>query len=310
MGVANAAYKIPATIVSGAVVGGYQGIRRGLDKNYEVTPRSAALSHISVSTAQGQLQAAVLGFMIGGPAGAITNMALDGLSAGPGVFVFIKGGSAEETGDRLASAFNKNIKPGEGVLTGLAKGIGTGVVSSVQAAAVTGYREGKGMASGLVEGTTAVPKEFGKVKGPRGPLLRTAVASTVGVASSVLSGATGAVLPLVSGEQKEAPGIVKRLAVTAASGAAVGVLAGSFGGPIGMAIGGGVGMLLNLAGPAPKKEFAAKVLDSVKQQNQEPGDLGSEIANNNQSMFQSVFVGFASGATNGWNAVVASPEKG
>jgi hypothetical protein len=307
--VANAAYKIPASIVSGAVVGGYQGIRRGLDKDYEVTPRSAALSHITVSTTQGQLQAAVLGFMLGGPAGAITNMALDGLSAGPGVFVFIKGGSAEETGDRLASAFNKNIQGGEGVVSGLAKGIGTGVVSSVQAAAVTGYREGKGMASGLVEGTTALPEEFGKVQKPRGPLIRTAVASGLGVASSVLSGATGAILPLVSGKKNAPPGIVKRLAVTAASGAAVGALAGSFGGPIGMAVGGGVGMLLNLAGPAPKREFAEKVLDSVKQQNQEPGDLGSEIANNNQSMFQSVFVGFASGVTNGWNAVVAPPEK-
>ena len=309
VGVANAAYRIPASIVSGAVVGGYQGVRKGLNKDYEVSPRSAAVSHITVSTVQGQLQAGVVGFLLGGPAGAITNMALDSLSAGPGVYVFIKGGSAEETGSRLSTAINKSVKSGEGVVVGLAKGIGAGVVSSVQAAGVTGFREGKGMASGLIEGTSALPGEFAKLKKPKGPLLRSALASTMGVASSVLSGAAGAVLPLISGRETQSPSLLKRLAVSAATGAATGAAIGAFGGPTGMVIGGGVGLLLSLAGPAPTKNFAKNVLESVQSQDRNDDDLGSEIANNNQSLFQSVFVGFSAGATDGWNALVAPSQS-
>jgi hypothetical protein len=307
VGLANAAYKIPASIVSGAVVGGYHGVRKGLDRDYEVSARKAAISHITVSTIQGQLQAGVVGFLLGGPAGAITNMALDSLSAAPGVFVFIKGGSAEETGSRLSTAINNGVKPGQGAVTGLAKGVGAGVVSSVKAAAVTGFREGKGMASGLIEGTSALPGEFAKLEKPKGPLLRSAMASGIGIASSVLSGAAGAVLPLISGEEKKSPGLLKRLAVSGATGAATGAAIGAFGGPVGMAVGGGVGMLLSLAGPAPRQDFAEKVLDSVRSQDRNDDDLGSEIANNNQSLFQSVFVGFSAGATNGWNAIVAPP---
>jgi hypothetical protein len=247
--------------------------------------------------------------MLGGPAGAITNMALDGLSAGPGVYVFIKGGSAEETGGRLSTAINDAVKPGSGVTVGLAKGIGAGVVSSVKAAAVTGFREGKGAASGLIEGTSALPGEFAKLKKPKGPLLRSAFASVVGVSSAVVSGAAGAVLPLVSGEEKKPPGLLKRMLVSGATGAATGAAIGAVGGPIGMIAGGGVGMLLSLAGPAPTTEFAKNVLDSVESQDRNDDDLGSEIANNNQSLFQSVFVGFSSGVAHGWNAIVAPPEK-
>jgi len=308
MGVAGAAFRIPTNLVSGAMVGGYQGYRKGDDQEYEATAKGSATGQIAINTVQGQVQAAVSGLLVGGPAVMATNMALDAMGAGTGLYFFIKNGSAEEMGKRLSETVNEKVKSGEGGGKGLLKGAVFGGATSVKTAAITGYREGKGSAAGLVEGLQGAWAQLEVTRHPKGSFLRNSLRTAAGVTTGLLAAPTGAVLALLTPEKEEGkvPGLGTRLAVSAASGAVTGAAVGAVAGPVGMLVGAGIGMGLNLIGPASKKDFAKKVARDLRRAKKKSDDLGSDIANKNRDLFRSIAVGIASGASRAWNKAMDS----
>jgi hypothetical protein len=309
-GVASAAFRISTNLVSGTFIGGFHGARKGGNPDYEISPSGTAVGQVALNTVQGQANAAITGFMVGGPPGMATSMVMDAVGAGTGVYFFVKNGSAKEVGKRLADAIDQRVEPGEGVLKGMAKGAGAGAVSAVKAAAITGFREGKGSAAGMVEGSGSALRQFGLTRAPKGSLLHGAFKSTVGVVTGLLAAPVGAVLPLLaSPEKREMPSLAKRLSISAASGAVTGAAMGSIAGLPGMVVGATLGTLINLAGPSTSKEFAAKVLSAVRRTNRESDDLGSLIANENRNLTKAVMVGAVAGGTKAWNAVVREESK-
>lgn len=302
MGVAAAAFRIPTNLVSGALIGGYYGLRKGLSADYQIKPGETAVAQVALNTAQGQLNAALTGFVIGGPVGMATNMALDAMGAVSGVYVFVKGGSAAEVGRRLSNAIDKGVKPGEGGTKGALKGLAAGAVSSVKAAAVTGFAEGKGGAAGTLEGASAALEQLESTRKPTGKLLGIAARSTLGVAGSLLSLPAGAAIALTAGKgPKKTPSLLKRLAIASASGMMTGAAVGLLGGPLGMAIGAGTGAVAGLVGPAAKKPFADYVLTAASRIKQRSDDLGSSIANTNREITSTAITGAAAGITKAWN---------
>lgn len=306
VGVVSAATRIPTNLVSGTLVGGFNGFRRGLDPEFSVDPTHTAFAQVALNTLQGQVQAGVTGFLIGGPVGMATNMVLDAAGAGVGAYSFVKGGSAKEVGRRLTTAVESKVEPGEGSLKGLAKGVAAGATASVKAAAATGFQEGRGTASGLIEGLSDVKKEFGQFQGPVGNRLKQAVRSALGVVGAVLSAPAGAALAVgFSAKTEQAPGPLVRLGIATASGTALGGAIGfAVGGPVGLALGAGIGTVVGLASPARAEEFSQNVLDSAHRARSDNSDLGSEIANKNQSLVQSAVIGAAAGVVQGWNSSV------
>lgn len=309
MGVASAAFRIPTNLISGTIVGGVQGARKGASSDHEVSPVSTAVGQVALNTVQGQVNAAITGFMVGGPVGMATSMAMDAAGAGAGIYLFVKNGSAKEVGERLAKAIDSKVKPGEGAIKGALKGMGAGAVSSVKAAAVTGFREGKGSGAGLIEGLSAAKEQLGTTSAPKGSFLKSSMRSVLGVANGLLALPAGAVLPLLtSSDEKKAPGLVGRLALSSASGAAVCAAVGSLGGPVGTIVGASFGAVLGLASPAKSKRFSQNVLTAVSRMKKQSSDLGSDIANNNRNLITTAILGATAGATNAWNHTV-SPRK-
>ena len=310
MGVASAAFRIPTNLVSGTIVGGYQGARKGANADYKISETGTAVGQVALNTVQGQLNAAVTGFMVGGPIGMATSMAMDAVGAGAGIYLFVKNGSAKEVGERLTKAIDDKVKPGEGRFKGLLKGMGAGAVSSVKAAAVTGFREGKGSGAGIIEGVKAAREQLEVTARPKGKFLKSAARTLLGVTNGLLALPAGAVLPMVTSlETKKAPNLAARLALSSASGAAMGGAIGSLGGPVGAVVGASVGAVIGLASPAGRKKFADKVLTSVSRMKKQSDDLGSDIANKNRDLLTTAILGATAGATNAWNMSVAPRNR-
>lgn len=303
-GAVAAVMKVPTNLVSGTLVGAYQGFRKGRNPNYKISPEATAIGQVALNTIQGSIGAGVTGFVVGGPVGAATNMALDAASASAGIYVFVKNGSAREIGLRLSEAIDTKVAPGQGALSGSGKGAVAGGVTAVKGAASTGFREGKGLTSGILEGLKEVPQECREFKAPKGGLLKGAFKAVIGVVGACLSVPAGLGLSLLidpEDESKTVP-LGKRLLVNAATGAAAGLAAGFTFGPVGWAVGATAGATLSLLGPASRNGFVDQLQRSLARAVQDDTNLGSEIANKNRNMGQALVTGGISSIKNGWNS--------
>lgn len=301
-GVVTAVTRIPANFVSGVLVGGIQGARRG--GNGEPTAESSAVGQVALNTVQNTVIAAATGFAVAGPVGAAINVATDSVGTGAGIYCFVKNGGAKEMGQHLNEAIEKSVKPGEGVVTGFVKGAVAGGGRGTTGAAKTGFREGKGTAAGVIDGLGETLKEFARAKAPKKNVVLAALGTGLGVVRGAMSGPTGAALSLfykpATNEIK--PSTATRLAVSAGTGAATGAAIGMLAGPVGAAVGAGVGALFNLLGPTSKQSFADKIARSVRRARRAEDDLGSEVANNNRNMMQGIIVGGLAGVRHGWDS--------
>ena len=304
-----AAGRLPTNVASGLVVGGVQGFRKGSGKTEETSPVSTAIGQVSLNTLWGQAYAGATGFLIGGPVGMAANMAMDAIGAGAGIYVFVKNGSAKEVGKRMADAVDSAVKKDDGAAMGTIKGMGAGGWASMKAAAVTGWREGKGTGAGLVDGTKAAWDSLQLTRLPKEGLLKSGLKATAGIATAALALPAGAVLALATPvAERETPGLLKRLAIAGATGAATGAAVGFLGGPVGMAVGAGIGAAVNLIGPAGSKKLATRVMTAVRRTEKKKDELGSDIANNNRAMFSKSIQGSFAAASQAWNISVKPDE--
>lgn len=306
LGTLFAAGRIPTNVASGLVVGAVQGFRKGSGKTEKVDATGTAIGQVGLNTLWGQAYAAATGFAIGGPIGAAANMALDGMGAGAGIYVFVKNGSAKEVGKRLSDAVNSSVSKADGGALGAFKGMKSAAWASAKAAAGTGWQEGKGTGAGVFDGAKAVGEQFLKrTRSPRGPLLRTGLKVAVGVATAALSAPAGVVTALTTSvDQKKTPGMAHRLLLAAASGATTVAAVGFVGGPLGMAVGAAVGATAGIIGPASRERFSGTVMRAVRHTESKRDDLGSDIANNNRAMFSKGIQGAAAAISHSWNLAV------
>lgn len=303
VGVANAVFRAPSSLLSGLVVGSYQGARKGANAEFQVKPESVALGVVISNAVQSVAKGMVGGYLLLGPAGAIANSAKEVGQSGFSLYLFVKGGAAKVVGQDMATAINAKVETGEGGFEGAYHGALAGGVSGVKAGVKTGYQEGRAAASGVLEGLKEIPREFSAARELKGPFWKRALAVASGAITAALAAPAGLALSLLKGKdgEKEVP-TAGRFVVAAASGALMGGLAGSLLGPVGILVGAGVGAVAGLLGPAPRKGFEAKVASSLQRAKADDGDMGSEVGNNRRDLLQKVVTGTASGARQGWDA--------
>ena len=303
-GTVAALLKIPTNLVSGTLVGAYQGLRKGRHPKHKISPEGTAVGQVSLNTIQGSVGAGLTGFLLGGPIGALTNIALDAVNASAGVYVFVKNGSAKEVGARLSEAIDQNVKPGQGALSGSGRGAVAGGVSAVKAAASTGFREGKGLSSGILDGLKNSAKEFREFHIPKTGLLKGSLKTLSGVlkASLALPAGIGLSLAIDPQSPQESVPLAKRLLIAGSAGAVAGLAAGFVLGPVGWAVGATTGAALSLLGPASRKTFSKRLKASLRRATEDDTHLGSEIANKNRNMGQALVIGGISSIKNGWNS--------
>lgn len=304
-GALGAVSRVPGSFISGLAVGGYQGVRQGIDPNFEITPKSCATGLVACNAAQGLMIGAAGAFAVMGPLGAAASVAKDSVGAGVRTYMFVKGGSAGAMGAGMADSIDSSVADGEGALQGLSRGAWAGAKSAARGAARTGYLEGHAAASGMAEGCQEVARHYGESKSTKGlGLFRRLGAVVAGTLSAAMAAPVAAAFAAPTPQLQE-PGRLKRLGLSALSGAALGAAAGSLGGLVGVAVGAGLGAVAGLLGPASKEGFTTKVGASVEKARADDTDLGDDIANRRRDLVQRTITGLASGARQGWNSGVA-----
>ena len=306
-GVIGGVTRVPGSFVSGLLVGGLHGRRRGADSDYQTDPLAAATGLVICKAAQGMVTGMATAYMVLGPLGAAASLVKETASSSFSTYMFIKGGSAGEMGRRVATDIDGSVDNGEGAVKGLFKGAWAGGISAAKGAAVTGYYEGRAATSGSLQGLSQVKTEYSEAQAPSGgPLARTAKRVAAAVAA-VISAPAGLAHGLLANRQEQSQELstVKRLSIAAANGAVVGAAVGLLGGPLGAAVGGAVGAVLGLLSPAASKKFAQGIVQSMARAKAKDTDLGHEIANRRRDLVQSVIVGSAAGARQGWDAVTS-----
>lgn len=307
-GVIGAVTRVPGSFVSGLLVGGLHGRRRGADSDYQTDPLAAATGLVVCKAAQGLVTGMATAYMVLGPLGAAASLVKETAGSTFSTYMFIKGGSAGEMGRRVAADIDGSVDNGDGAVKGLFKGAWAGGISAAKGAAVTGYYEGRAATSGTLQGLSQVKTEFSEAQAPRGggPLARTAKRVAAAVAA-VISAPAGLAHGLLANRQEQSQELstVKRLSIAAANGAVVGAAVGLLGGPVGAAVGGAVGAVLGLLSPAASKKFAQGIVQSMARAKAKDTDLGHDIANRRRDLVQSVIVGSAAGARQGWDAVAS-----
>ncbi len=311
-GVVGSVMRVPGSLISGLGIGGYQGAKKGADAEFEITPKSVATGLVASSALQSLAQGAITGYLLLGPVGAALSAGKEAAEASVGLYLFVKGGSAEEMGKRMAGDINAKVTGGEGGFRGGLRGAGAGAVSAVRSGASTAYQENRGAASGVLDGLAEIPQEFKKAKGPRGKAWRQALTVAAGTVSAAMALPAGIVMSLIKGKEADTDvSAPVRYATGVASATLVGGLAGAVFGPPGVIVGGAIGAVIGLLGPASKKDFVAGIDESVNRARANDGDMGSAISNERRDLVQKIIVGTTSGVRQGWDAAMpeAKPSK-
>ena len=302
-----ALFRAPSALVSGAVVGGYQGLRSGNDVSYKTTPEAISKGLLITNVSFGLLRSGGLGYMVAGPMGAAVAFANESVTEAGDVFMFIKGGSANQLGRDVHAGLSKSVEPGSGAAKGALKGLVSGTVSATKSGTISGFYEGKGAIAGTVEALKEIPNEMKAAKKLPTGLLKKSAALVAGVVGAVLGAPPGLAQGLVmsTSSSNKPPSARKRkliaLGGTAALGAAIGFVAG----PLGAALGAGAGALLSLLGPGSREDFNQGVSESVSRSKEDNEDLGHQVGNNMQRIVESIGVGGLAGMREGWDRGVA-----
>ena len=302
--------RVPGSFLSGVLVGGYHGLRRATEENYETKPLAAATGIVALNAAQGLMVGATGAFLVLGPAGAAASVAKDSLGMGFKTYMFVKGGSAGEMGRQVADSINSSVKPESGALKGLAVGAWRGGISSAKSAAQTGFYEGRAATSGVFEGASQIKTEWNKAAetASTNPFARTA-RRVAGALSAIVSAPAGLALALLTRENSEEQSVPtstwKRLTVASGTGALAGAALGATGGLVGAAVGAAVGAVVGFALPAARQGFSQEIQSSLTEARSDRTDLGHEITNRRRDLVETVLVGVASGARAGWDTAVS-----
>ena len=306
-GVVGSVMRVPGSLISGLSIGGYQGARKGADADFEITPKSVATGLVASSALQSLAQGAITGYLLLGPVGSALSAGKEIAQSSVGLYLFVKGGSAVEMGKQMAGDIDAKVSGGEGGFRGGLRGAGAGAISAVRSGASTAYQENRGAASGVLDGLAEIPREFKTARGPGGKAWRQALTVAAGAVGAAMALPAGIVMSLFKGKASETEVSAPiRYATGAASAALVGAAAGSVFGPPGIIVGGAIGAVIGLLGPASKKEFVAGIDESVNRARANDGDMGSAISNGRRDLVQKLIVGTTAGARQGWDA--AMPE--
>ncbi len=311
-GAVSALGRIPTAVISGAAIGGYTGYRKATDADYRPEAKPITPALLAAEGIQGVLKGALLGYGLLGPAGAALSGVKELGQSSVGLYLFVKGGSAEEMGTLLAEAVDSKVTSEHSAAGGAVRGAAAGSVTNAKNGARTAYMEGRAAASGTLEGFGQIPREVREfrsveAKGWKGAGVKlaaamgAALAAPPGVALGVLDSLEETTAPVSRG---------KRLTALIGANAVLGAAAGfMMGGPVGSAVGGAVGAVSGIVPGHHRKGLAEGVAESLERTRSGASDLGHEIANKRRDLISSVIVGGASGARQGWNAVAKSMDK-
>jgi hypothetical protein len=295
--------RLPTALISGSLVGGFNGYKRGLDEGYAIEAQSMAKGLLACNAAQALTVSAGTGYLLFGPAGAIANATKDSVGLAVGLHLFVKGGSAAEMGRQIAADTESAMQPGQGPVVGLLRGAGAGAKSAGKSGLKTGFREGLGATSGLLEGLSELPNEFKSSRQPKVKGWRGTVKWLTGVASAAI--AFPAALVAATVHRESPPPADTRVLMSAGSAAVAGAAVGSIAGPLGAALGASLGLLLGATGTATQKEFYQGIHQSVSRAEKDDACLGSNIANDRRDLVQRILVGTMAGTRLGWNSGVS-----
>jgi hypothetical protein len=302
-GAMNAIVRAPGALLSGLLIGGYQGARKGADADFSIKPESVALAVVVSNAILSLAKGAIAGYLLLGPAGAMATGLKEAGESSIDLYLFVKGGSAKVVGQDMTAALNEKVEGGEGALSGGFTGAVAGATSGTRAGLKTGYQEGQAAASGIIEGLKEIPKEFEGAGELKGPFWKRALSVASGVLTAAFAAPAGLALALLKGSKGDkAVSPSARYGAAAASGALAGGAAGSFLGPVGIVVGAGLGALAGLIGPTSRKGFEAKLSSSLRRASADDSDMGSEVGNNRRDLLQRLVTGTVSGTRQGWDA--------
>lgn len=313
--VAGAAFTLlraPGAFISGTLVGTYQGGRLGFDAEHKVTPESVSLGMVSTNLIEGLAKSATGGYLIAGVTGAAIGVAQEAAFEAADIFMFIKGGAANELGSKVHNALTEKVTPGQGLLSGAGRGMVAGAVSAGKAGAVTGFNEGKGAIAGTVEAVRAIPQEARRASSLPSGVLRKVGAAVAGTVGAVLSAPAGLAFGLLKSTSSSgnAPSETKRKVAAIGSAAAVGAAVGYLAGPLGIGVGAAVGAAVGLLNSTSKENFSAGVASSIEMATQDDTDLQHPVGNKYRDIIQGTGVGGLAGMRQGWDAGVKLFEEG
>ncbi len=301
-GIIGAVMKAPINLVSGTVLGGYHGRRRGIDANVETPPRELALQMYVANALGSTAVGAATAFAATGPAGAAASVAKDVAIKGAKYAIYRKWGKPGKLSRRMAAKIDEKVEGGEGALKGTGKGALAGGTSAARGGAVIGFRQGRGTASGVIEGLSEFDDEIKAAQKPDGGFIAKTVAVAGGAVNSLLSVPAG----VVQGLTRTTDGGTRRsrqLLATTLTGAVTGGAAGLLGGPLGAAIGAGVGAVTGLVSSVTNKDLSEQVDQSLNRAAENDTNMGSDDSNERRDTVQNAIVGALSGARSGWDRV-------
>lgn len=301
-GIIGAVVKAPINMVSGTILGGYHGRRRGIDASVQTPPKELALQMYVGNALGSTAVGATVAFGASGPAGAAASVAKDVVVKGAKYAIYRKWGKPGSLTRRMAAKIDEKVEGGEGAWKGTGKGALAGGTSAARGGAVIGFRQGRGTASGVIEGLSEFDDEIRAAQKPDGGVVARAVAVAGGAVNGLLSVPAG----VVQGLTPSADAKTRRrrqLLATTLSGAVAGGAAGLLGGPIGAAIGAGVGAVTGLVSSVTNKSMPEAVDQSLNRAAENDTNMGSEDSNNRRDTLQNAIVGGLSGARAGWDKV-------
>ena len=154
-GVVNAALSLPRAVLPAAVLGGLEGIDRLDPETDKLTDEQIGKYYAYAGAAQSVAIAGAMG-IVAGPAAAAAMVASELPREAVGLVPFIKGGGAAQVGAELSKAVEKVIEPGDSKLEAAKKGSWAALKAAVAECAKVRYQEGKGMVSGIADGSGPV----------------------------------------------------------------------------------------------------------------------------------------------------------
>lgn len=306
-GLAFGLIRTPGALVSGTLVGAYHGARSGANAEHVVTPKSVSLGMVSTNVVEGLIKAGAGGFWLLGPTGAAIGLAQEAAFEAADVFMFIKGGAANEIGTKVHTALSERVAPGEGLISGGAKGLAAGAVSATKAGAISGFNEGKGAIAGTFEAVREIPSEAKLAKPLPSGVLRKIGGAVAGVVGAALAAPAGLAFGLLksTSDSGEPPSQTKRKLAAVGSAAAAGAAIGYLAGPLGIAVGGALGAVVGLVGGTSREEFSDGVAQSIARSQHDDTDLQHEVGNKYRDIIQGTGVGGLAGLRQGWDSGVS-----
>lgn len=293
------------------------GAATGLNAFSETTPeeRTAKTTKVLEYAIVGQLALGVLAYAISHASvvGIATAVATKGLVGGAFTTLYNKSGASEELADGLRATVEKTMKPSDSATWRALKGGGVGVAAGAWESGKVGFKEGKGMVSGLLDAVERLP---GAVKTRIMKLIKSRkLPDPVMLTAGAIGGAVGAAINAGVGmahgfwdalDHKIEAANHRRAVLTqsAVAGAATGAI---LGGALGMGVGAGIGAALGWGLSKLSKALGAderitrRVQRQLEHVDGEAEESGDQVTDTYRDALRSMAVGLVAGAEAGWD---------